>query len=298
MRYGCQGGTNVNKRTYISDCPDLLKEWDYELNSDVFPHEITAGNSRKPIHWVCSKCGHKWQARVYNRSHLKQGCPECGKKSISIAMKKNKFKKGINDLASQRPDLLLEWDYDNNIGLSPYEITVGHSRPPIKWICSKCGHRWQSAVSNRVGHNSGCPECAKKVISCKAKERKFNAAQSLCSLYPDIAKEWHPTLNQDLSVEKIMPASNDRVWWKCSACGYSYQAQVANRTGYKHSGCPKCNHYMHTSFPEQAFFYYVKKYFKDAQSGFTDFFDDNMELDIYIPTLHIGIEYDGEHWHH
>lgn len=213
-------------------------------------------------------------------------------------MKKNKFKKGINDLASQRPDLLLEWDYENNVGLSPYEITIGHSRPAVKWICSKCNHRWAATVANRVGHNSGCPECSKEVIAAKARERRFDSAKSLCSLYPDIAKEWHPTLNGELSVEKAMSGSNDVVWWKCSVCDYSYQAMIINRTGYKHSGCPQCNRYMHTSFPEQAFFYYIKNYFNDAQNGYTDFFDNNMELDIYIPTLRIGVEYDGGHWHH
>lgn len=285
------------QREYILDCPDLLKEWDYELNGNLQPDAISSGNSRTKINWICSKCGHKWAACAYNRARQKKGCPECGKVSRSVKMKQIKFRKGVNDLASQRPDLLQEWDFESNAELSPYEITIGNSSNPVNWICSNCGNKWSALVVNRVHQNSGCPECAKKAISRKSKERLFNKNNSLCIVYPDIAFEWHPTLNNRLLVENIMPGSKDVVWWRCCVCGYSYQAKVVSRTGYKHAGCPQCNRRLHTSFPEQAIFYYVRRYFNDAQNGFTEVFNEKMELDIYIPSMCIGIEYDGEHWH-
>lgn len=49
-----------------------------------------------------------------------------------------------------------------------------------------------------------------------------------------------------------------------------------------------------TSFPEQAIMFYIKKVFKDAYK-YKD--NDISEIDIYIPNLKIGIEYDGYAWH-
>jgi hypothetical protein len=49
-----------------------------------------------------------------------------------------------------------------------------------------------------------------------------------------------------------------------------------------------------TSFPEQIVLYYVKSVCSDVISRFKDF---GFELDIYIPSIRVGIEYDGAAWH-
>ena len=54
---------------------------------------------------------------------------------------------------------------------------------------------------------------------------------------------------------------------------------------------------MNTSFPEQAVYFYIKKVFPDAINSYKDIFDNRMELDIYIPSIKVGIEYDGAKWH-
>lgn len=51
-----------------------------------------------------------------------------------------------------------------------------------------------------------------------------------------------------------------------------------------------------TSIPELIVFYYVKKYFNDAvKLCNSDFL--KIEIDIYIPSKKVGIEYDGVYWH-
>lgn len=52
-----------------------------------------------------------------------------------------------------------------------------------------------------------------------------------------------------------------------------------------------------TSFPEQALYFYVKKLFPNAINHYKEIFNNRMELDIYIPELKTGIEYDGRNWH-
>lgn len=55
--------------------------------------------------------------------------------------------------------------------------------------------------------------------------------------------------------------------------------------------------YNGTSKPELTVFHFIKKYFPDAINGYTAPWLRKQELDIFIPTLNIGIEYDGMAWH-
>ena len=54
-----------------------------------------------------------------------------------------------------------------------------------------------------------------------------------------------------------------------------------------------------TSFDEQTIFFYIKQIFPDAinRGKYSFVENENIELDIYIPSLHLAIEYDGAHWH-
>ena len=53
-----------------------------------------------------------------------------------------------------------------------------------------------------------------------------------------------------------------------------------------------------TSFPEQALFFFIKKHFPDALSRYKFPHDGrNIEIDVYIPSICVGIEYDGVYWH-
>ena len=61
----------------------------------------------------------------------------------------------------------------------------------------------------------------------------------LATLYPEIAEEWHSIKNGCITPRDIRPMSNRKYWWKCSKCGYEWQASGNNRTRLK-SGCPAC----------------------------------------------------------
>ncbi len=49
-----------------------------------------------------------------------------------------------------------------------------------------------------------------------------------------------------------------------------------------------------SSFPEQALFFYLRKIYPDAINRYTGL---DCEIDIYIPSIKTGIEYDGFAWH-
>ena len=122
----------------------------------------------------------------------------------------------------------------------------------------------------------------------------------LVSQYPNLLKEWDYEKNNVLGIfpNKFSYGSRKKVWWICPNCEYEYQQSIVLHFSlYKkscHHGCPKCNNLKKTSFPEQAIYYYVKQIFPDAINSDKHL---GMELDIYISSLNVAIEYDGQAWH-
>ncbi len=43
--------------------------------------------------------------------------------------------------------------------------------------------------------------------------RKIKYEESLEFLFPELAKEWHPTMNGDLTPRDVSKGARDRVWW-------------------------------------------------------------------------------------
>ena len=61
--------------------------------------------------------------------------------------------------------------------------------------------------------------------------------KSLADEYPDLAAEWHPTKNGDLTPQMVTPGSNKKVWW-LGKCGHEWEALINNRSNG--NGCPVC----------------------------------------------------------
>lgn len=257
----------------IAENTKLMAEWDYEKNCALgLDPNILGCASHTKTWWRCKE-GHSWYAMISNRDRHGRSCPYCAHQ-LPIP--------GETDFATLFPALVAEWHPTKN-NYSPTEIMPG-THKKAWWICSE-GHEWEAEVKSRTS-GVGCPYCSgKKVL------KGFN---DLATVNPDIAAEWHPTLNGNLTPEDVTDASGRKVWWLCKN-GHSYESHVYNRKAG--SGCPKCSNRLRTSFPEQAIFYYVKQEFPDAISGYKDIFQSSMELDVFIPSLKVGIEYDGRVYH-
>ncbi len=68
---------------------------------------------------------------------------------------------------------------------------------------------------------------------------KSRKSKSLLKLFPDIAKEWHPTKNDRLLPSMVSYGTPKKVWWKCPH-GHEYRMEVYTRTVLK-CNCPICN---------------------------------------------------------
>ena len=137
--------------------PDLLKEWNYEKNSDLNPN-IIAYSSNKSIWWKCNTCGHEWQAPVNRRTSNKSGCAKCAK--IRIGKLRAIPARG-QSLQEQKPLLIKEWNFEKNNNLLPSEVSYG-SNKKVWWKCPICMTEWQAVIASRSKGFGGCPECAKK----------------------------------------------------------------------------------------------------------------------------------------
>ena len=78
---------------------------------------------------------------------------------------------------------------------------------------------------------SGCPYCAGR--------RALPGFNDLATVCPDIAAQWHPTLNGGLTPEMVTAGSRKKVWWQCPE-GHVWRAVIYARAGEQRSGCPVC----------------------------------------------------------
>ena len=60
----------------------------------------------------------------------------------------------------------------------------------------------------------------------------------LATKMPELAKQWHPTKNNELTASNVSKGSDKKVWWLCDACGYEWQAGIGSRS--RGAGCPHC----------------------------------------------------------
>ena len=142
-----------------------------------------------------------------------------------------KIKSKKPSFAETHPEIAKQWHPTKNGDLTAGEVTQGSAKK-VWWKCPKGGdHEWEAAIVERK-NGTGCSICAGK---------KIVKSNSLKTLDPKLAKEWHPTKNGNLSPENIGIGSAKKVWWKCPKGGdHEWEAAVVQRKN-NFKKCPKCN---------------------------------------------------------
>lgn len=242
---------------------NLLKEFHNKKNQGISLKDYSYG-SPKSVWWKCKK-GHEWKARIAHRS-AGRGCPYCA----------GQLADSKNNLKVLYPNLMKEWSKKNL--LKPEKLRPGSSKKAI-WKCAK-GHEWTAIINSRV-KGKKCPYCTNRKVD-KKNNFKFE--------FPLIAKEWHPTKNGTNKPEHFFKSSLKRFWWKC-ANGHEWISNINSRV-YRQTQCPKCS--FQSSKPEFRILSEIKYIFPDAISRHRL---DNIEIDIFLEKLNIGIEFDGSYWH-
>jgi len=266
----CDGKKVVKSTSLATLNPKLAKEWHPTKNGKLTPNDVGV-NSGKKVWWKCPKGeDHVWKSSIRNRT-IGLSCPVCSNQKVVKS----------NSLETLNPKLAKEWHPTKNGKLTPNDVGVGSGKV-VWWKCPKGeDHVWRGSIIKR-NNGRGCPICI---------GRKVVKSNSLATLNKELAKEWHPTKNGKLTPFDVRPGSQKKVWWKCpKRPDHVWQASVAERN--KGTGCPTCKD--STSIPELRIYSELKNIFQSTQhrsivKGY--------EVDIYIPEIQVGIEYDGAYWH-
>ena len=209
------------KKSLAKIHPEIAKQWHPSKNGDLTPYDVTFGSDKR-VWWKCEKGDdHEWQINVYKRSSG-TGCPICSGKIIVVS----------NCLASVNAKLASEWHPTKNGELTPYDVTHRCNKK-VWWKCPKGGdHEWESVIYNRSIIGTGCLICS---------NRKVVTSNMLSTTHPELAKQWHPTKNSDLTPNNITAGFSKRIWWKCDkGDDHVWITSIANRLNKKTS-CPYCS---------------------------------------------------------
>ena len=253
--------------------PKLAKEWHPTKNGDLKPCDVTVGKRGK-FWWLLpyddqemgKHFDFEWEATILSRVRG-SGCPYLVKYTGRVWV-------GFNDLKTLYPGLAREWHPTKNL-LGPEKYT-SKSKKEVWWKCEKCGFVWQSSIITRSKGGGLCPRC------------KINGVKDLKTLHPELALEWVHSESGNLHPDEVTCGLDRLILWRCRFCGHTWWARISSRA--RGTGCPKCANYTQSSFPEQTVYYYILKEFPDAINRYRDLGE---EIDVYIPSIKVGIEYDG-----
>ena len=254
--------------------PEIASFWNDELN-EITPDSVTAGSDKK-VWWRCTNGeDHSFQAEVF-RLKSGRGCSICAGKVITE----------FNSLASKYPEVAKYFDSEKN-GITPDKISYGSSKKYF-WF-DDLGHSYKKSPKSRV-KGSACSYCASN------NTQLLSGFNDLATLFPDVAKDWDYTKNKT-TPDKVLSKTRKRAWWLCSK-GHSWSCPIGNRTG-SHSGCPHCA-FNGTSKSEKEMISFIKSIVPDEGICVRDrqlLLSIRREVDVYIPSLKIAVEFNGLYWH-
>lgn len=215
----CSGQVATDEYNLELLFPDILTEWSYDLNENTPNAYLPYSN--EVVFWNCPKCKSTYDKRIIERTKNGEGCPYCAGKRVNET----------NCLSTTHPQLAMEWDYHKNGELTPENVTKG-SHKKVRWICEQ-NHSYHAFIYSRVG-GRGCPECYK--LNGRNKPKKAKRENSLAVKKPDIAKQWHPTKNGDISPFEIGAYAREKYWWLCDN-GHEWPKSPNSRSSSKCKYC-------------------------------------------------------------
>jgi hypothetical protein len=191
------------------------------------------------------------------------------------------------------PELFAQISGDLN-EVSAGQITIGQTKK-IWWQCPLAeDHIWEATPAGRVyaykkkgakrpdGKTYGCPFC---------RGIKVAKSNSLVGTHPQLSTEWS-IKNNNFLPEQFTAGSARIVWWVCKN-DHHYSCSIYDRTREDRVyGCPECS--SKSSAPEFRIVSEFEHMGFEVQHRYQSL---EGEIDVFIPKLNLGIEYDGAHWH-
>lgn len=197
-------------------------------------------------------------------AHLNgQGCPKCAGKNLNRDEIIEKFREVHGE----------KYDYS--------KVSFEQMHKKVCIICPEHGEFWQTPSKHLLGQ--GCNECSKKE---RGMNKRLNQEEFLKK-----ANEIHANKYNYSKVNYI--TSHDKVEIICPQHGSFWQYPYDHLQGH---GCSSCSNTF--SIGEMDIYTMLCGYFGNENVELHNrSILNNKEIDILIPSLKIGIEYNGLYWH-
>ena len=256
---GCALCANENKLHLYNKSNDKFISEAQMIHHDKYDYsKVEYVNAKTKVCIICPEHGEFWQTP---HNHLQgQGCPKC---SPTLKLNKDVFIENSNKKHNGK------YDYS--------KVKYINNRTKVCIICPEHGEFWQTPSNHMYGY--GCAKCAN---SLNAENHTSNT-----DIFIEKARQIH---NDKYDYSKVNYVnSRTKVCIICPEHGEFWQTPDAHLSN---KGCPKCGRVM--SNPEDEIVNVLDK-FCSQQRNHTIL--KGKELDIFIPSLKIGIEYNGLRWH-
>ncbi len=149
----------------LTDYPDLVLEWAWDVNADLDPGRLAAG-SHERVAWRCLlNPAHVWETKVADRTYRASFCPYHMGNRVHPA----------ESLAAYFPWLALEWHPTHN-ELRPDQVTRASAREVI-WRC-ELGHEWAAPVYQRTLSRTGRPDCYRITAAARSRAGRQRGSQA------------------------------------------------------------------------------------------------------------------------
>lgn len=293
---------SLEKWAKINHNEYLLEQWDYEANSPLTPKDISFGSTK-------IVCWHYECISKYTNKKVSFNWSESPNRRTAKTPKNNSnickfiyagiYYKGYNDLQTVDPELAKLFHPTKNGTNKASDYCVG-SNKKVWWLYKYVGPKtnkafnfeWQDSVKTMYRDHSN-PFLTNHLVY-----KGFNDLETwaINNNRNDILSDWDYDKNNSSTPSDIVFGSAKRINWKCRNCGHEWNTKLTDRV-YYHTECPSCAKWNKTSFPEQAIYFYTKKQYPEAINTYKPSWLNGSEIDIYIPKINVGIEYDGARYH-
>lgn len=261
--------SNLLSGTQCPNCCRKITDNKFKTQVNSYGKITVLGNyvdMKTKILVKCNFCGKEWEINPRSAYYEKAGCFECSVLQ-NLTADKNEVAERIRVATNDNIEMIGE--YKNS-----YTETI--------FKCKICGEEFYSQPKYMYGINADCV--------------------NRCILYKDISKRYKEIINEKYSEEFEIEYLENRfnysgkVKLTCKSCGYSEIYSASRLANYN----IKCSCCFKGSIEEKELFNFIAEIYSIDRLECNRYFSYKgivKELDIFIPELRLGIEFDGLYWH-
>ncbi|WP_162940124.1 zinc-ribbon domain-containing protein [Gryllotalpicola protaetiae] len=214
--------SKANRMTFAASNSPAIPWWDHEANDELL-WKTAKRASTKVAAWKCPDCGHRFAERIAAMAEHPV-CPACRDRERTASHAEAERLATLP--VSEVPELLATWADETE----PWKVMVGDHFPARVFRCA-AGHR--ATMSPSAYLTNGCP-------SCRGQETAARQKPSVAEATPEIAEQWHPTLNGKYTPENVAADSKRQIFWHSGCCDHTWRDSPLGRYKYQRLRCPVC----------------------------------------------------------